>query len=139
MYPGAPDFPGDGIDGDCVGGDVAARVAATVAFKARYGRRSTKLTRVRVTEAPAHATVLVNCSGGRKKGCPKPRTFTTSAKGSVSLTRMFRKRLRVGARVTIAVTMPNAIGKVRELRVVRSDIKARTRCLPPGAVKTTKC
>jgi hypothetical protein len=138
QYPGATDFPGDGIDQDCVGGDVAGRVSATVAFKARYGRKSSKLRSLRVTEAPAGATVIVNCTG-RRKHCPRTRTFTTSAKGSVSLTRMFRKRLRVGARVTIAVTTPNAVGKVRELRVVRGDIKARTRCLPPGAVKPTKC
>jgi len=63
----------------------------------------------------------------------------TSAKGSVSLTRLLRRRLRVGAKVTIAVTTPNAVGKVRELRVVRDDIRARTLCLAPGAVTPKRC
>ena len=52
-----------------------------------------------MTEAPAGAPVRVWCTG-KRKGCPKSQTFTTSAKGSVSLTRMFRKRLRVGAAVS---------------------------------------
>jgi Putative metal-binding motif len=138
VYPGAQEVPGDAIDQDCNGADVAGRVSATVAFKARYGAKSSKLTKVAVTEAPAGATVTVTCAG-RKKGCPRTTTRTTSAKGSVSLTRLFRKRLRVGARVTIAVTAPNAVGKVRELRVVRSDVRAKTLCLAPGAVTPTKC
>jgi hypothetical protein len=138
VYPGAPEVAGDGLDQDCNGADVAGRVSATVAFKARYGRTSSRLTRVAVTEAPAGATVTVTCTG-RGKGCPRTTTRTTSAKGSVSLTRLFRKRLKVGARVTIAVTAPNAVGKVRELRVRRNDIRARTLCLAPGAVTPTKC
>lgn len=138
VYPGAPEVPGDGIDQDCVGGDVAGRVSATVAFKARFGAKSSKLTSLRVTEAPAGATVTVTCEG-RKKGCPKPATLTTSAKGSVSLTKLFRKRLRVGAKVFVAVQAPNAVGKVRELRVVRNDIRARSLCLAPGAVTPQRC
>ena len=117
---------------------MAGRVSATVAFKARFGAKSSKLTSLRVTEAPAGATVTVTCEG-RKKGCPKPATLTTSAKGSVSLTKLFRKRLRVGAKVFVAVQAPNAVGKVRELRVVRNDIRARSLCLAPGAVTPQRC
>jgi hypothetical protein len=138
VYPGAPEVAGDGIDQDCAGGDVAGRVSATVVIKARYGAKSSKLTQLRVTEAPVGATVVVDCVG-RGKGCPRTRSFSTSAKGSVSLTRLFRKRLRVGARFTVAISAPNAVGKVREFRVVRGDVRGRTLCLPPGAVEPAKC
>ena len=114
VYPGAQEVANDGIDQDCNAGDAAGRVSALVAFDARSSRTSTRFKSLRVTEAPAGATVAVTCTG-KRKGCPKSQTFTTSAKGSVSLTRMFRKRLRVGATVTVAVTTPNAIGKVRRL------------------------
>ena len=57
----------------------------------------TKFKSLRVTEAPAGAQRARVRATGKRKGCPKSRTFTTSAKGSVSLTKMFRKRLRVGA------------------------------------------
>ena len=108
------------------GADAAGRVSALVAFDARSSSKSTKFTSLRVTEAPAGASVLVTCRG---KGCPKSQTFVTSAKGSVSLTKLFRKRLRVGAVVTVSVTTPNAIGKVRELRVRRKAVRGRTLCL----------
>ena len=57
----------------------------------------------------------------------------------MSLTKLFRKRLRVGAKVLVAVQAPNAVGKVRELRVVRNDIRARSLCLAPGAVTPQRC
>ena len=138
VYPGAPEVVGDGIDQDCNGADAAGRVSATIAFNARSSSRSTKFTSLRVAEAPAGARVVVTCSG-RNKGCPKSQTFTTSAKGSVSLTKLFRKRLKVGARVRIAVTTPNAIGKVRQLTVARKRVTGRTLCLAPGAVEPTSC
>src|SRR3954452_18830511 len=136
VYPGAPEVAGDGIDQDCNGADAAGRVSALVAFSSNSTSKSTKFTSLRVTDAPAGASVLVACRG---RGCPKSRTFTTSAKGSVSLTRAFRKRLRVGAVVSIAVTTPNAVGKVRVLTVKRKRVVGRTLCLPPGAVTPTRC
>ena len=137
VYPGAPEVVGDGLDQDCNGADATGRVSAVVAFAARTFSRSARFTSLRVTEAPAAASVLVTCKG---KGCPKSRTFTVSQRGSVSLTRMFRKRrLRVGAVVTVAITTPNAIGKVRRLTVGRGRVRGKTLCLSPGAVSPTKC
>lgn len=138
VYPGAPEVVADGLDQDCNGADAAGRVSATIVFNSRSSRTSTKFTSLRVAEAPAGATVVVTCTG-RKTGCPKSQTYTTSAKGSVSLTKLFRKRLKVGARVRVAVTTPNAIGKVRELRIARKRVTGRTLCLAPGAVEPTKC
>jgi hypothetical protein len=138
VYPGAPEVVGDGHDQDCNGVDAAGKVTAIIAFRNFSTSKSTKFDSLRVTEAPAGATVLVKCKG-KRKGCPKPATFTTSAKGSVSLTKLFRKRLRVGAVVEISVITPNAIGKVRKLTIRRKAVKAQTLCLPPGTVNSVKC
>jgi hypothetical protein len=138
IYPGAPEVVGDGFDQDCNGADAAGRVSALVSFDSRSTRKSTKFKMIKVAEAPAGAQVLVTCTG-KRKGCPKPRTFTTSAKGSVSLTRMFRKRLRVGAKVYVTVSTPNAVGKVRQLTIRPRKVKGRTLCRPPGAVEPSRC
>ena len=50
----------------------------------------------------------------------------------MSLTRVFRQRLRVGAVVTIAVTTPNAVGKVRVLTVRKKRLVGKTLCLAPA-------
>jgi hypothetical protein len=138
IYPGAPEVVGDSLDQDCSGADVAGKVSALVSFDSRSTSKSTKFRMIKVADAPAGASVLVTCTG-KRKGCPKSRTFTTSAKGSVSLTRMFRKRLRVGAKVSVSVTTPNAVGKVRELTIRPRKVKGKTLCLAPGAVDPAKC
>jgi Putative metal-binding motif len=138
VYPGAPEVAGDGIDQDCSGADAAGRVSALVVFASSSSRTSTRFTSLRVTEAPAGASVQVTCTG-KRKGCPKSRTFTASAKGSISLTKVFRKRLRVGAVVSIAVTTPNAVGKVRVLTIRKRRVVGKTLCLAPGAVTPTHC
>jgi hypothetical protein len=138
FYPGAPEVVGDGFDQDCSGADAAGRVSALVAFRSDSTRKSTKFKSLRVTEAPAGARVLISCTG-KRKGCPKSREVTTSAKGSVSLTRYVRKRLRVGAVIDVAVTTPNAVGKVRRLKIRRREVKAQTLCLTPGTAEPARC
>ena len=139
VYPGAPEVANDSIDQDCNGADAAGRLTAIVGFAANYTSRWTQFRRLRVTEAPAKANVTVTCSG-KRKGCPKDKTFTTSAKGSVSLTKMFRKRLRPGAVITVAVTAPNTVGRVKKLTIRRSHTpRSQTLCLVPGARKASKC
>lgn len=138
IYPGAPEVVGDGLDQDCNGADAAGKVSALVAYRGDSSNRWTKFKSLRVTEAPAGASVRVWCTG-KRKGCPKSRTFTTSAKGSVSLTKMFRKRVRVGASIYVAVSTPNAVGKVRRLKIVKKDVRGSNLCLPPGTVDPAKC
>lgn len=139
VYPGAPEVPGDGIDQDCSGADTAGRVTAVVAFASNATTRWTKISRLRVVEAPAGATVSVTCRG-KRKGCPKPKTLTVSAKGSVSLSRMFRKRLRPGAVITVTVTTPNTVGRVKKLTIRRGHTpRITTLCLVPGETRPSPC
>jgi hypothetical protein len=139
IYPGAPELVGDGHDQDCNGADAAGKVSAIVAYRGNSSRRWTRFKSLKVTDAPPGASVHVTCKGKRKR-CPKSRTFTTNSRGSVSLTKMFRgKRIRVGASIYVAVSTPNAIGKVRRLRIARKDVKGSNLCLPPGTLNPKKC
>jgi hypothetical protein len=131
--PGAPEVVGDGIDQDCNGADAAGRISGTFRFTWRVSHRWTKVTGLSVSEAPPGATVSVTCKG-RHKHCPKARTFTVSAKGKASMRRMFKHRVRAGARIEVVLSAPNTIAKIKRY-TLRSGKPPRTRtlCAPPGA------
>jgi hypothetical protein len=140
VHPGAPEVANDGIDQDCNGADAAGRLSAIISNTWRFTRKSTRVVRLRVTEAPGGATVRVTCRG-KHKGCPRPKTFSASAGGRVTLTSMFRrKRLRPGATVEVAVSAPNRIAKVVRFKIRRSHSpKTKTLCQAPGAPKPGRC
>jgi hypothetical protein len=136
-HPGAADVPGDSVDQDCNGADTAGRLTAIVRYDGTYTRKSTKLSKLQVAEAPPGASVTVSCSG-KRKGCPRARTLTTGPKGSVSLTKLFRKRLRPGAVITVSVTAPNMVGRVKKLTIRRDATpRVQTLCVVPGAKPAT--
>jgi hypothetical protein len=139
VWPGAPESPGNGIDDDCMGGDRLARLGATVSSAWSVMSRSAKVLRMNVRDAPPGARVTVLCRGSGR--CPfRSRELTTNPDGEVSLTRLFRSRLRVGTQLEVRVTAPNMIGKVVRYSIRRGRVpRGRTLCLPPGAAQPSGC
>ena len=93
-----------------------------------------------VKNLPAGSTVTVTCKTKKKKqqkkGCPyKRKRFTTSgARARLNLRKPFaKKRVPVGAKITITITAPGFIGKQITYTVrKRKRPKSRVRCIPPG-------
>ncbi len=138
VRPGAPERPGNGLDDDCVDGDQAGRLYASIGIGYLVGDVNTRLRRLRVDEAPLGARVLVRCLGKRCRF--GRREATVNARGSVNLLPRVRRRLRPGTTLEVAVTAPHMIGKVRRYRIRRGkEPLVRRLCLPPDATKPGRC
>jgi hypothetical protein len=104
-------------------------------------RSGARLNVLRVTDAPPGAALEVRCKGGRGKRCPfKSKAVALKPDGSASMTRLFPRALRSGARLEVWLTAPHWIGKVVRFEIRRRhNPPGRTLCLPPGAAKPARC
>lgn len=132
-----------------------ARITSTMRWSFFYTRTYTRVVGL-VLRGAAHTRVLVTCQG---KGCPFSRriisvTRRTRCKrkvhgrchqskrsiGTINLARVFgSRRLRVGARIGVAIARPGWIGKYYAFTTRPSHVpRVQIGCLPPGATRPAK-
>lgn len=136
VFPGAREYPGNGLDDDCAGGDQAAKMPGIVKHDWTVtSRTNPKVRFMRVRDAIPGAQVTVTCDGRR---CPfKVRRKTTDQFGEVSLTKLFKgRRLRAGTRVEVHVAAPNMITKVTRFDIRRGVTPTgKSLCVPVGQLE----
>lgn len=132
-----------------------ARITSTMRWSFYYTRTYTRVIAL-ILRGAAHTRVLVSCHG---KGCPFSRRTvvvngrarckrkvhgrcrqTKRSAGTVNLARGFgSRRLRVGARIAVAITRPGWIGKYYAFTTRPSHVpRVRISCLSPGATRPSK-
>ena len=135
VHPGAREYPGNGLDDDCSGGDQAAKMPGLVRTTWDVPRRrNPKVVVMRVRDALPGAQVTVSCEGRR---CPfKQRRKTTDRDGEVSLTKLFKRRLRAGVRLEVHIAAVGMITKVTRYDIRRGVVpNGRSMCIPVGALE----
>jgi hypothetical protein len=136
VYPGAREYPGNGLDDDCAGGDRAAKMPGSIKYDWTVSARRNPTVRfMRVRDALPSVHVTVTCDG---RGCPfKLRRKITDRYGEVSLTKLFKGRqLRQGTRVEVFVAAPNMITKVTRFDIRRGVTPTgKSLCVPVGRLE----
>lgn len=118
------------------------RVRVGVSFSYLAYSDKTVLSKLRLKIKPRGARIRAVCTAhGRKCGGKANKAFLKKrSPRSVSLAKRFvGVDLPIGAKITIVVTKPRAVGAVKILTMrPRLAPKVTTRCLPPGAKKPKK-
>ena len=121
VNPAAFDVPRDGVDEDCRDGDADyPRIQADIRHAEKGAGTRTMIKRLTVTSPPADASVTLACRG---RGCRVHRLSLTARRAGVSikLARYFRHvRLAPAATIRVAVTTPDAYGKMLRLSIRRA-------------------
>jgi hypothetical protein len=141
VRPGLAEIPGNAVDEDCSGAAAPFRRLSTeITSRWKVTARGTASKRLLARAVPRGAEVVLRCRG---KGCPKPKTVRQEIRKrkDVKLHPLLAgRRLKPGATVQVRITLPQAIGTVTTFTVRDGKVPSRrSRCLPPGAKKPSRC
>ncbi|MGH2870648.1 MAG: Ig-like domain repeat protein, partial [Solirubrobacteraceae bacterium] len=157
VYHGDPDFLASNAPAQLFsirGPQILGALGSTMQWSFFYAPKYSKVLNLRVSSAPAGATIHLACRGG---GCPfrdqttkivrhtrcrtkGGRRCSTVAAGIVQLASAFgRRHLGVGAQVSIAIVQPRWVGKYYRFTFrSRRGPSVKIGCLAPGATRPGK-
>ena len=128
-----------GQDGSAVPPRVTFRLPFAVA---RSTTAYTVLSSLRVTGLPSGSTLTATCAALHRKRCPGATRFVKrNVSGTVSLNAWVKRKLPVGARITVSVVKAGKVLGARKTLTVnkRARPSVTSACLAPGGAKLIGC
>ncbi|HET6548342.1 MAG TPA: MopE-related protein [Solirubrobacter sp.] len=142
IRPGALEVKGNTVDENCDSrAEPFGLLRAIALTNFRVKGSATRVLRLELRNAPKGARVVLRCRG---RGCPKQRTVRRTVPrdlAPVRFTKRFkRKRLRPGARLTMAVTATGFTGRTWSYKVKRGELpSSKITCRAPGERRSRAC
>jgi hypothetical protein len=114
----------------------APQIVVTLAFNFNSNRKTTRLSSLVVKNVPSGSTVAAKCP----KGCSAKSFKKKGARGKVSLSKLIKKPLKVGTKITVTISKPGSGSAIKTLKIrARKAPAVGTRCQPAGAAKPVAC
>jgi hypothetical protein len=114
----------------------APQIVVTLAFNFNSNRKTTRLSSLVVKNVPKGSTVTAKCP----KGCSAKSFKKKGARGKVSLSKLIKKPLKVGTKITVTISKPGSGSAIKTLKIrARKAPAVGTRCQPAGAAKPVAC
>jgi hypothetical protein len=108
-----------------------------VRIAGRLTRRGARIRRLSVSRAPTCAVVKVSCRG---RSCPARSITRFTGRGTPLRFKLFQRRLRAGAVLTVRISRGDRIGKYTQFRIRSGkEPRRRDRCLRPGETRGSAC
>jgi hypothetical protein len=114
----------------------APQIVVTLAFNFTSNRTATRLRSLVVKNVPSGSTVAAKC----RRGCSAKSVAKKRARGKVSLSKLIRKPLKVGTKITVVISKRGFGSAVKTLTIrARKAPLVGTRCQPEGASRAVAC
>jgi hypothetical protein len=143
IHPGALEIRGNQVDENCDRrAEPFAQLPSLVTASWRLTPRATQLRKLVVRNAPKDTGIVVTCKGPGCSFHAAKRLRVKRDLDPVGLDRFFgrSKKLRAGARVTVAVTAAQAVGRTYTYVIKSAEVPAADiDCKAPDAKRGTPC
>jgi hypothetical protein len=91
-----------------------ATAKAALAFRSRVGRKTTRVTRLRLEHVPTGSTVTVSCP----TGCTAKASTLRDVSGTVSLARFATRSLKAGTMIRISLASPGVPARTVTIKIL---------------------
>lgn len=88
---------------------------------------------------PSNAKASVQCKGGSRRGCTFKQKTVKAKRGKVNLSKLFKRPLKRGAKITIIVSARNRVKQGVTYSIGNKDVDVKEFCIAPFSSQQQSC